>query len=139
MERDHRNRTLREAGEARVVDFERLRLAQADRSDLAAKVRLVSKEDGDGAGYDIRSFAPDGAERLIEVKTTVGGQTTPFFLTRNERALSTERPDAFRLYRLYDFTRTPRLFQLTPPLEQAVTLVPETWRAGWGRWVSTPE
>ena len=51
---------------------------------------------------------------------------------RNERALSTERPDAFRLYRLYDFTRTPRLFQLTPPLEQAVTLEPETWRAGWG-------
>jgi hypothetical protein len=132
VERDHRNRALGEAGEARVVDFERLRLAQADRRDLAAKVRWVAKEDGDGAGYDIRSFAPDGAERLIEVKTTVGGQTTPFFLTRNERALSTERPDAFRLYRLYDFTRTPRLFQLTPPLEQAVTLEPETWRAGWG-------
>lgn len=132
VERDHRNRALGEAGEARVVDFERLRLAQADRSDLAAKVRWVSKEDGDGAGYDVRSFTSDGAERLIEVKTTVGGQTTPFFLTRNERALSTERPDAFRLYRLYDFTRTPRLFQLTPPLEQAVTLEPETWRAGFG-------
>jgi len=91
-ERDFRNRALGKAGEAMVIDFERARLAAVDRPDLARKVRWVSEEDGDGAGYDIHSFDPTGSDRLIEVKTTRGGRTTPFFLTRNERSLSNERP-----------------------------------------------
>jgi hypothetical protein len=129
--RDARNRSLGEAGEALVIDFERERLQRAERPDLASKVRWVSKEDGDGAGYDIRSFDPAGVERLIEVKTTEGAQTTPFFLTRNEHALSLERPDAFRLYRLYRFSQSPRVFKLAPPLEAWVTLRPETYRAAF--------
>jgi len=32
---------------------------------LAHKVRWVSEEDGDGAGYDILSFNPLGQERFI--------------------------------------------------------------------------
>jgi hypothetical protein len=32
----------------------------------------VSQEGGDGAGYDIASFAPDRRSRLVEVKTTNG-------------------------------------------------------------------
>ena len=51
---------------------ERTALRTAGRDDLARKVRWVSEEDGDGAGYDIASFAPDGLPRLIEVKTTNG-------------------------------------------------------------------
>ena len=132
VERDFRNRALGEAGEALVVDLERRRLEQADRRDLAHKVRWVSREDGDGAGYDVHSFDAAGADRLIEVKTTCGGRTTPFFLTRNERGLADERPDAFRLLRLYDFAKAPRLFTLQPPLEAAVVLEAETWRAGFG-------
>ena len=132
VERDFRNRALGEAGEALVVDLERRRLEQADRRDLAHKVRWVSREDGDGAGYDVHSFDAAGADRLIEVKTTCGGRTTPFFLTRNERGLSDERPDAFRLLRLYDFAKAPRLFTLQPPLAAAVVLEAETWRAGFG-------
>ncbi len=128
-ERGLRNRALGKAGEAMVLDFERDRLAGADRADLARKVRWVSQEDGDGAGYDIHSFATDGADRLIEVKTTRGGRTTPFFLTRNERSLADERPEAFRLLRVYDFERENRLFRLKPPLEAALVLEPETWRA----------
>jgi hypothetical protein len=132
VERDFRNRALGEAGEQRVFELERSRLEAADRKDLARKVRWVSKEDGDGAGYDIRSFDLAGAERLIEVKTTCGGAKTPFFITRNEKALSDERPDAFRLYRVYEFARAPRLFTLAPPLERALVLETATWRAGFG-------
>ena len=74
VERDFRNRALGEAGEALVLDTEQRRLRDADGIDLGTKVRWVSKEDGDGAGYDIRSFDPaSGAERLLEVKTTYGG------------------------------------------------------------------
>lgn len=89
VERDFRNRALGHAGEALVVDLERRRLKQADFHDLVRKVRWVSQEDGDGAGYDVHSFDPSGADRLLEVKTTYGGNRTPFFLTRNERASPT--------------------------------------------------
>jgi hypothetical protein len=47
-------------------------------------------EDGDGAGFDVLSFEPDGRERLIEVKTTNGTAATPFFLTRNEMSVAGE-------------------------------------------------
>jgi hypothetical protein len=132
VERDFRNRTLGEAGEQRVFEFECQRLMSAARADLARKVRWVSKEDGDGAGYDILSFEPErGAERLIEVKTTNGGRTTPFFITCNEKSVADERPTEFRLYRVFDFAREARLFTLEPPLERALVLNVETWRAGF--------
>lgn len=131
-ERDFKNRALGKAGEALIIDFERRRLAEAERRDLAAKVRWVSQEDGDGAGYDILSFDHAGRERLIEVKTTCGARKTPFFLTRNERSFAEERPEAFRLYRVYEFGEAPRFFKLRPPLEHAIVLEPETYRASFG-------
>jgi hypothetical protein len=131
--RDARNRVLGRSGEERVYVSERSRLTGLGRDDLARKVRWVSEEDGDGAGYDILSFDASGVERLLEVKTTVGHGTTPFYLTENERLLSVERPDAFRLVRLYDFARTPRAFELVPPLEAAVNLHAVTYRASFGR------
>ena len=54
-------------------------------------MRWVSEEDGDGAGYDIGSFAPDGQSRLIEVKTTNGWERTPFHISRNELAVADDR------------------------------------------------
>lgn len=127
--RDLRNRALGKAGEALVVDFEQRRLRALERPDLAGKVRWVAQEDGDGAGYDVHSFDRLGNDRLIEVKATTGGRTSPFFVTRNELALAEERPDHFRLYRLYEIAKAPRMFKLRPPIAQAVTLEPETWRA----------
>lgn len=132
VERDFRNRALGKAGEALVFDFEQRRLRDANRTDLANQVRWVAQEDGDGAGYDIRSFDNSGRERFIEVKTTNGGQTTPFFLTRNEEALSRERPTEFRIFRLYEFGKETKLFKLKPPLSEQVVLETQTWRAGFG-------
>lgn len=130
-ERDFRNRQLGKAGEQAVFDFERQRLAGEDRPDLARKVRWVAEEDGDGAGYDILSFDREGRERLVEVKTTLGGRTTPFYLTRNECSLAEERTDAFRLMRLYSFAREPRMFELAPPLAEAERLSPHTFQASF--------
>ncbi|RUX32610.1 DUF3883 domain-containing protein [Mesorhizobium sp. M7A.F.Ca.US.011.01.1.1] len=127
--RDARNRQLGKSGEERVFFAEQSGLRVAGRDDLARKVRWVSVEDGDGAGYDIRSFDPAGRERLIEVKTTTGHKQTPFLLSENERSFSEERPDAFRLVRLFDFARAPRAFELTPPLNRSVLLKAATWRA----------
>jgi hypothetical protein len=90
-ERDVRNRALGRAGEQRVLDHERASLLAAGRTDLAERVRWVSHLDGDGAGYDVQSFEPDGRDRLIEVKTTNGWERTPFHITRNELAVSEAR------------------------------------------------
>lgn len=131
VERDFRNRKLGRDGEELVFQFERERLRQLDRSDLASKIRWISEEDGDGAGYDILSYDAKGKERLIEVKTTVGSEITPFYITRNELSLSSERPDAFRLCRVYEFSSQPRMFELVPPLEKLVHLSPLSYEASF--------
>jgi hypothetical protein len=131
VERDYRNRALGKAGEEFVVNLERRGLIGADRPDLARKVRWVAAEDGDGAGYDVLSFDTAGRERLLEVKTTNGPARTPFFLTRNERALAMERSVDWLIYRIHLFSREPHIFVLAPPLEQTVNLTPETWRASF--------
>lgn len=128
-ERDAKNRKLGREGERLVFEHERHRLLAAGRDDLARKIEWTSEERGDGAGYDIHSFDPDGRDRLLEVKTTNGAALTPFFLSENERAFSEERPDAFRLLRLYSFATTPGAFELRPPLRKHLLLHPTNYRA----------
>lgn len=128
-ERDARNRKLGELGEQLVCEREKQKLLRAGKDTLADKVRWVSQLDGDGVGYDIRSFDPSGEERLIEVKTTNGPATTDFFLSRTEREVSLERADVWRLHRVHLFSSTPRIFVMPPPLDQSVRLEAENWRA----------
>jgi len=129
--RDARNRELGLAGEERVLVHERAYLRNSGRADLAGKVRWVSKEDGDGAGYDIASFEPDGSPRLIEVKTTNGWERTPFYITRNELAVAEARRREWCLLRLYDFSREPKAFELRPPLDAHVSLSPSVFQASF--------
>lgn len=131
VERDYRNRALGKTGERFVLDLERRRLSRANRADLAGKVRWVAADDGDGAGYDISSFDQSGKARLIEVKTTNGSARTPFYLSRNERDVAEAMPAEWRIYRVHLFATDPRVFTLAPPLENAVNLRPETWRASF--------
>ena len=127
--RDARARILGEAGEAFLFQAERNRLSANGRIDLAAKVRWVAKEDGDGAGFDILSFSTRGKERWLEVKTTNGPSTTPFWISENERRVSEEHRDIFRLVRLYDFSRQPAAYRLKPPLADHIRLIPTQYRA----------
>lgn len=131
VERDFRNRRLGRDGEELVFHHERQRLQQLDRPDLAKKIKWISEELGDGAGYDILSFDASGKERLLEVKTTVGADVTPFYITRNELSLASERPDAFRLCRVFDFSAHPRMFELAPPLDKFVHLSPLNYEASF--------
>jgi len=126
--RDERNRALGKAGERRVLRHERTVLISAGREDLARQVRWVSREDGDGAGYDIASFAPDERPRLIEVKTTESWQWTPFHVSRNELRVARGNPD-WLLLRLWDFSNGAKAFELYPPLERHVLLTPTSFRA----------
>ncbi|HHI71021.1 MAG TPA: DUF3883 domain-containing protein [Rhodobacteraceae bacterium] len=129
--RDERNRALGRAGEERVLAHERATLKAAGREDLARKVRWVSEEDGDGAGYDIASFERDGRHRLIEVKTTNGWERTPFYISRNELAVAQEQRKEWCLFRLYFFSREPKAFELYPPLDAHLSLTPTMFQASF--------
>lgn len=129
--RDARNRQLGKAGEAFVLQFERRRLEQRGYGQLAERVRWVAQDDGDGAGFDILSFDETGDERLLEVKTTCGVDRTPFYISRNELALSEEQPAAFRLVRVHEFANAPKMFILTPPLTEHVNLAAVSYKASW--------
>jgi hypothetical protein len=94
-------------------------------------VRWVAEEDGDGAGYDIASFQPDGRARLVEVKTTNGWERTPFFISRNELEVANERRAEWRLLRLWDFSREPKAFEIHPPLDAHVSLTAQTFQANF--------
>jgi hypothetical protein len=125
--RDFQRRALGTAGEQWVIDLEREQLRRSDRDDLAGAVRWVARDDGDGAGYDIRSFRPTGEERLIEVKTTNLGPRTPFYITRWEVDVSRDRADRFSLYRVHGFARDPRIYVLDGSVEERARLEPKVY------------
>ena len=127
--RDARNRALGKAGEEAVFAEEQRQLRAAGREDLARRTRWTSQEDGDGYGYDIASFEPDGREKLIEVKTTNGWERTPFHLSANELAVADARREAWQLVRVWDFARQPSAFVLRPPMQAHVTLTPTSFLA----------
>jgi hypothetical protein len=110
--REELNRKLGHNGESWAVEFETARLVDDGRPDLAAKIDWISNRLGDGTGYDILSYETTEVGRFIEVKTTNGGALTPFIVTQNEVDFSEETQDAFCLYRVFEFSTTPRLFIL---------------------------
>ncbi len=128
-ERDARNRRLGKAGEELILHHERQSLLQAGRNDLADKVRWTAVQDGDGYGFDIASFEPDGRERLIEVKTTNGWERTPFHISQNEIAVAESRRDEWHLVRVWNFARQPKAFSLRPPLSAHIELTPTSFLA----------
>ncbi len=124
------NRELGLAGELLVLERERAGLRDAGCRDLAALVRHVSLEDGDGAGFDIASWTPDGEPRHIEVKTTRRGSSWPMIVSRNEVEVSNDLRDTYVLARVFNFRR-PRigLYELAGAISETCVLEPESWRA----------
>lgn len=129
LEREARNRSLGEAGEEFVLNYERARLIHAGYETLAGAIEHTSRIRGDGAGFDILSFETSGRPRLIEVKTTKYGQETPFFVTQNEVKVSESEAPGYHLYRLFTFRTSPRLFTLNGALSVTCQLSPSTFLA----------
>jgi predicted component of type VI protein secretion system len=129
LEQEAANRSLGRAGEDFVVRYERWRLLRLGAGQLADQVEHVAKTQGDGLGYDVLSFEPDGVQRFIEVKTTSFGKRTPFFVSSNEVQFARDERSRFRLYRVFDFRAEPRLFELSGPIEDHCLLDPHSFRA----------
>lgn len=132
LERESRNRSLGAAGEEFAIKYEDWRLRANGQPHLADRIEHVSRTRGDGLGFDILSFNLDGSERYIEVKTTTFGRETPFFCTESELARSRQEGESFHLYRLFEFRREPRIFQLAGALDVNCFLDPHTYRAHFG-------
>ena len=130
--REAQNRSLGHAGEVFALAFERWRLVQLGVGQLADQVKHAALDEGDGLGYDIRSFDLDGQPRFIEVKTTAFGERTPFFVSANEARFARDHGDRFHFYRLFEFRTAPRLFELAGPIEQHCLLDPVSFRASFG-------
>ncbi|WP_336751763.1 DUF3883 domain-containing protein [Aeromonas hydrophila] len=129
--REQRNRDLGLAGELLVMAHEQERLRDAGRNDLAARVEHVALSDS-AAGYDILSFNLDGRERFIEVKTTTGPASTPFYISENEVAISRQLQERFWLYRVHGYSRELNhgtFFSLKGAVEEGFTLSPVQYKA----------
>ena len=124
LEREARNISLGRAGEEFVLNFEHFRLYELGQKKLADKVDHVSVSRGDGLGFDILSFDTDGRERFIEVKTTAFAKETPFFISRGEIQFANNHEKQFHLYRLYEFRKAPKLFDLVGSVEKHCAVNP---------------
>jgi hypothetical protein len=128
---DANNRRLGLSGEKWVVQEEIRTLTQAGRLDLISRIRHVALFDS-SAGYDILSFSPDGNVKKIEVKTTKGGRTTPFYISINEITTSADDSQNFWLYRLFEFDETNErnpYFALNGSVEDLFHLKAVTFKA----------
>ena len=129
LEREARNASLGKAGELFVVEFEKARLVHYGKGGLADRVEHVSVSKGDGLGFDVKSYEANGADRLIEVKTTAGGKQTPFFVSRNEVEVSQEHEKEYHLYRVFGYRKDPRMFMVQCALNKICQLESSQYRA----------
>lgn len=128
LEKEQNNRTLGELGEKFVLEFEKTRLSNAGKVNLAEKIEWVSKEEGDGLGYDILSRNLNGTDRYIEVKTTKLSKSTPIFLSKNELSFSRKKSSDFYLYRVFNFVKDPKLFIMQGEYESFCKLQPQVYK-----------
>jgi hypothetical protein len=116
---DKENKRIGNLGENWVIQREREKLIKAGLRNKI--VRQISVEEGDGTGFDIRSYDANGNEIFIEVKTTTGKCNQPIFISRNELERSKQDSEKYYLYRVFDFNEqdnSARLLILPGDLSQ---------------------
>ena len=117
-----------------VYNYEKQRLIDEGQEDLANQVRWISKELGDGLGYDILSYEKNENEYkeiMIEVKGTSQDESEPFEITLNEYNLAKTQKENYKIYRviktkekiakcfIIDGDKLEELFELIPQLYKA--------------------
>lgn len=100
------------------------RLERLGRSDLAAQVSWVARQQGDGLGHDVQSLNPDGSTIHIEVMTTSNGAEEPFYVSTVELKFSRRHPRSYALYRGYCTRRGPMFYALYGDIASLLELAP---------------
>lgn len=127
LQREQDNRSLGEKGEQLVFEYERLMLLNFGRDSLADKVEWVSRDLGDGLGFDILSKNLNGTDKYVEVKTTKLSKETPFYFSSNEYNFSVEHGTDYHLYRVFDFYKTPKMFTLNGQFDAFCRIEPTSY------------
>jgi len=128
LEKEQSNSKLGKSGEELVLLYEKWHLIQIGKESLADQIQWISKDEGDGAGFDILSKETNGKDKYIEVKTTKLGKETPFFFSRNELLFSQNHYSDYQLYRLFNFENDVKLFTKTGGLDKICNSVPMTFK-----------
>jgi hypothetical protein len=132
LEMESRKRSIGLAGEELVLNYERQRLINSGKHKLADKIEHISVNQGDGAGFDIKSYDHMGRELFIEVKTTKYRKEAPFFISSNEVEFAKSHASRYSLYRVYQYSKNPRLFMLPGDITKNCNLSVTQYRAGFG-------
>ncbi len=110
LQLEQQNTLLGQKGEELILSYEKWRLLNAGEEKLAETIEWVSREQGDGMGFDILSKNLNGKDRFIEVKTTKLGDRVPIYFSKNEFTFSQNFSSNFYLYRIFNFYSDPRFF-----------------------------
>jgi hypothetical protein len=128
LEREQSNIALGVFGEQMVIEYEKWNLKRSGNEKLADRIEWISKDQGDGAGFDILSKNLNGTDKYIEVKTTRLGKETPFFFSINELKFSIAKAQDYHLYRLFNVERDIKLFQKNGALNSVCKSVPTMFK-----------
>lgn len=127
------DKELGKMGEEFVMESEKKKLIESGRKDLAEKVEMV----GDRNHYDVKSFEPSGAKKLIEVKTTVKAWWEPFYITQPERNFLEGHQREYFLYRVYEFDKSSKqgkiIFYPPPNALNSLEFLPTMFRCNLKR------
>jgi hypothetical protein len=111
------SRKVGDAGERVVLRYERDRLINLGRPDLADRIRWHGQQQ-DFCGWDITSFDAAGNEFYIEVKSSIGKAISCITLTVNEwhAACSAKRKERYYIYLVTNaLSVAPRIERLHNP------------------------
>ena len=125
------NRKLGLVGEELVLKYEKETLISLGKEDLAERIIHTSKVEGDGAGYDIKSFNEDGSVKYIEVKATRGNIYTDFYMSPRELRFAELNKDSFCLYRVFDLqkrTNNGKFFVFNGDINNSFNKIPTGFR-----------
>ena len=83
-------------------------------------------------GQDVRLDALEDPEVLAEalaLKTTNGHARTRFWLSRTQYEVAAENPSTYRIRRVFHFQNGAEMFDIKPPLEGGLWLIPDKYVA----------
>ena len=101
------------------------------RSDLAEKIKWISRDSGDGFGYDIQSFEIENGsvkEIYIEVKSTGSSLTSDFEMSSNELEFAKNHPDNYKLYRIYKNGKKTKGYVVDASLYDTFDITPTSYK-----------
>ena len=128
------NIKIGDLGERLVYEYEKRKLELAGIKNIEEKLFLTSKHKDYGNAYPVDIISYDIEKKckiFIEVKTTKGKATDPFYISESERKFSKEHRNNYKLYRVYDVTKnkTPKLYVIEGYTKDNFTLLNENYIA----------